>query len=474
MPAFVRPYAPPIPATDIHDGSVSNAEFGCLNGVTSAIQTQIDGKAATSHGHAISDVTGLQTALDGKSGTSHTHTLSQVTDAGTAAAKNVPSTGVDATSTQVVMGDDSRLTDDRTPISHSHAATDIGSGNVSNVEFGYLDGVTSAIQTQLNGKEASGAVATHATVTSGVHGITAFTATLLDDVDAPAFRATLGLGSISTQSASSVAITGGTVTGITDLAVADGGTGASSASVARTNLGLVIGTDVLAPNGSGASLTSLNASNIASGQVPAARLGSGTASSSTYLRGDLSWASVSASSETGPYLPFGRVSTLMGSSIFPGVSQPNLTLTANRLSFCLSQPQPTYTSLTLQITVITAAAGGKVRVGVYNRATDCGPGTLIGESGEIDCSTTGNKSVTITVTNSTAGIKWLAICSNSSSIVIRGIGKSSSLGRLSAGYAWYDTIYRSYTYAALPSDETSQSTYTPLESDYHEIMWRGV
>ena len=65
-----------------------------------------------------------------------------------------------------------------------------------------------------------------------------------------------GLGTIATQAANNVSITGGSITGITDLAVADGGTGASTAPDARTNLGLVIGTDVLAPTGSAASLTS--------------------------------------------------------------------------------------------------------------------------------------------------------------------------------------------------------------------------
>ena len=51
-------------------------------------------------------------------------------------------------------------------------------------------------------------------------------------------RTNLGLGTIATQAANNVSITGGSITGITDLAVADGGTGASDASGARTNLGL--------------------------------------------------------------------------------------------------------------------------------------------------------------------------------------------------------------------------------------------
>jgi len=47
------------------------------------------------------------------------------------------------------------------------------------------------------------------------------------------------------------------LTGLTTaLSLAQGGTAATSASAARTSLGLVIGTDVLAPNGSAASLTS--------------------------------------------------------------------------------------------------------------------------------------------------------------------------------------------------------------------------
>lgn len=46
-----------INAAKVADGSVSNTEFQYLNGVTSAVQTQLDGKAATSHTHAASDIT---------------------------------------------------------------------------------------------------------------------------------------------------------------------------------------------------------------------------------------------------------------------------------------------------------------------------------------------------------------------------------------------------------------------------------
>jgi hypothetical protein len=65
------------------------------------------------------------------------------------------------------------------------------------------------------------------------------------------------LGTMASQNATAVAITGGTITGITDLAVADGGTGASTLSANAVLLGN--GTSALqtvAPSTSGNVLTS--------------------------------------------------------------------------------------------------------------------------------------------------------------------------------------------------------------------------
>ena len=74
-------------------------------------------------------------------------------------------------------------------------ASKISAGNVGNTEFDYLNGLTGAIQTQLDTK------------------LTASN-NLSDIVTASTARTNLGLGTIATQDASSVAITGGTITGM--------------------------------------------------------------------------------------------------------------------------------------------------------------------------------------------------------------------------------------------------------------------
>jgi len=75
-----------------------------------------------------------------------------------------------------------------------------------------------------------------------------------------------GLGTIATQAANNVSITGGSITGITDLAIADGGTGASTAPNARTNLGATtVGSNVFTlANPSAITFPRFNADNTVS------------------------------------------------------------------------------------------------------------------------------------------------------------------------------------------------------------------
>ena len=108
------------------------------------------------------------------------------------------------------------------------------------------------------------------------------------------------------------ATTATTATNATNIAITDNTSSASTyypilslntsgnnaATTSSTKLSFVPSTGVLTAttfSGSGASLTTLNASNLSSGTVGTARLGTGSATSSTYLRGDGTWASVSVS-----------------------------------------------------------------------------------------------------------------------------------------------------------------------------------
>jgi hypothetical protein len=68
---------------------------------------------------------------------------------------------------------------------------------------------------------------------------------------------TTGTQTLTNKTLTSPTINGGSISGITDLALADGGTGASTAAAARTNLGLVSGTYVPTTSNLSAGITSL-------------------------------------------------------------------------------------------------------------------------------------------------------------------------------------------------------------------------
>lgn len=104
-----------IDAAKLGDGSVSNTEFQYLNGVTSAIQTQLDGKV--DENAAITGATKTKITYD---------------------AKGLVTAGADLTATDLPSGID---------------AAKIANGTISNTEFQYLNGVTDNIQTQFSGKQ---------------------------------------------------------------------------------------------------------------------------------------------------------------------------------------------------------------------------------------------------------------------------------------------------------------------------------
>ena len=95
------------------------------------------------------------------------------------------------------------------------AATKIHDGTISNTEFGHLNGVSSNIQDQIDAKGASNANLTAIGNLAKTDGnlIVGNGSTWVAENGATA-RASLGLGTIATQAANSVSISGGSITGL--------------------------------------------------------------------------------------------------------------------------------------------------------------------------------------------------------------------------------------------------------------------
>jgi hypothetical protein len=197
-----------IDAAKIGGGAVSNLEFSYLDGVTSAIQTQINSKQATITGAATtivsSDLTASRAAISNSSGKI---AVSTVTDTELGYVSGVTS------AIQTQLGTKLTASNNLSDVSStSTARTNLGLAIGTNVqaydaELAAIAGLTSAAD---KGIQFTGSG------TAAVFDLTTAGKALLDDVDASAQRTTLGLGTIATQNANSVTLTGGTITGLGD------------------------------------------------------------------------------------------------------------------------------------------------------------------------------------------------------------------------------------------------------------------
>lgn len=92
--------------------------------------------------------------------------------------------------------------------SHDHSGGD--GGQIAYSGLSGLPTLGSAAAQNTTAFEAAGTVSTHAALTSAVHGISSFGASLVDDADASAARTTLGLGSAATTASTDYATAGHT------------------------------------------------------------------------------------------------------------------------------------------------------------------------------------------------------------------------------------------------------------------------
>ena len=150
-----------ISAAKIGGGNVSSTEFDYLNGVTSVIQTQINAKQATITGSATTiDTESLTASRAVVSNAAQKIAVSATTDTELGYVSGVTSaiqTQLDAKQATITG---SATTIDTESLTASRALISNGSQKVAvsattDTELGYVSGVTSAIQTQLDAKQAT-------------------------------------------------------------------------------------------------------------------------------------------------------------------------------------------------------------------------------------------------------------------------------------------------------------------------------
>lgn len=284
---------------------------------------------------------------------------------------------------------------------------------------------------------------------------------LLDDADASAQRTTLGLGSLATQSGTFSGTSSGTNTGDQDLS------------------------GYVTTAGSGAGLTALNADNISSGTVAAARLGSGAAITTKYLRGDNTWQTISGGGDaltTNTLAQFAATTSAQLTGILSDESGTGVILTTTGSAAGLTSFPTLNQNTSGNAATVTTNANLTGPVTSVGNATAIANGAISnamlanGAVANLSGTNTGDQSLAAYLTSATASSTYQPLDSDLTSI--------AALVTTAAGLALLDDADASAqrttlglgtlaTQSATISDylttASASSTYQPLDADLTDL-----
>ena len=131
----------------------------------------------------------------------------------------------------------------------------------------------------------------------------------------------------------------------------------------------------------------------------------------------------------------------------------------NQVTYYPYIPNVSFTCVQFAITVNSPQVGGLAKICVYSSVSG-GPGNLLYNSVDLDCSTTGNKTVVSSFVFTQGTIYWLAIHSNLNPITFAGISNSAVLqvGNLSGNpiTCWLQV---SATYSSGPPSSAAPNSF---------------